>query len=87
MFYIAWIVLTATGILASILVFLWAIKSGQFSDQGRARYLPLRDGQPPMVEQQASGFRMEAVALITVVIVVLSAMVGVVYRTVMLVYG
>ena len=41
MFYIGWIVLTATGILTSLWVFSWALRTGQFSDQGRARYLPL----------------------------------------------
>jgi len=41
MFYLGWIVLTGTGVLASIGVFLWALRSGQFADQGRARYLPL----------------------------------------------
>jgi len=29
------------GLLASVLLFLWAMQSGQFSDQARARYLPL----------------------------------------------
>lgn len=43
MFYIGWIVLTATGILTSIWVFVWALRTGQFSEQGRARYLPLED--------------------------------------------
>ena len=41
MFYIGWIVLTATGIFTSIWVFVWALRTGQFSEQGRARYLPL----------------------------------------------
>lgn len=41
MVYIAWLSLIATGIGTSIIVFLWALKNGQFSDQGRARYLPL----------------------------------------------
>jgi len=27
--------------------FLWAVRSGQFSDQDRARYLPLTSGIPP----------------------------------------
>ncbi len=43
MFYIGWIVLTATGILTSIGVFVWALRTGQFSEQGRARYLPFDD--------------------------------------------
>ncbi len=46
MFYIGWIVLTATGILTSIWVFVWALRTGQFSEQGRARYLPLMDEIP-----------------------------------------
>ena len=41
MFYLSWIVLTGAGVLTSIAVFLWALRSGQFGDQGRARYLPL----------------------------------------------
>ncbi len=51
MFYIAWIILTGIGIGASIAIFIWAMKSGQFSDQGRARYLPLSaEPQMPPVE-------------------------------------
>ena len=46
MFFFGWIVLTATGILASIAVFIWAVRTGQFSDQGRARFLPLSDEMP-----------------------------------------
>jgi cbb3-type cytochrome oxidase maturation protein len=43
MFYLGWLALTAIGISASIVVFFWALRTGQFSDQGRARYLPLSD--------------------------------------------
>ena len=46
MFYLGWVLLTFTGILASIGAFIWAIRTGQFSDQGRARYLPLRNEEP-----------------------------------------
>jgi len=46
MFYLGWIVLTLTGISVSIAAFLWALRTGQFLDQGRARYLPLRDELP-----------------------------------------
>jgi nitrogen fixation-related uncharacterized protein len=46
MFYLGWIVLTGTGVLASIGVFIWALRSGQFADQGRARYLPLSETDP-----------------------------------------
>ena len=38
-YFIAYIVI---GISISLIVFFWAVKSGQFQDQQRARYLPLR---------------------------------------------
>ncbi len=41
MLYLGWIILTAIGVLGSMGVFFWALRSGQFADQGRARYLPL----------------------------------------------
>lgn len=33
----------AIGLILSLLVFFWALKAGQFRDQQRLRYLPLRD--------------------------------------------
>lgn len=40
----------ALGFLITIPVFLWALKSGQFKDQQRARFLPLEDdGEAPAV--------------------------------------
>jgi cbb3-type cytochrome oxidase maturation protein len=41
MYFIAWIILIAVSLWVSLLGFLWALKTGQFSEQGRARYLPL----------------------------------------------
>ena len=46
MVYIAWLSLIAVGIGTSIIVFLWALKNGQFADQGRARYLALGEEVP-----------------------------------------
>ena len=43
MFYVYWILLIIVGLGASIATFVWAIRNGQFSDQERARYLPLND--------------------------------------------
>jgi nitrogen fixation-related uncharacterized protein len=42
-FYQFWIVYATLGLLAAVAVFIWAIKSGQFAEQDRARFLPLRD--------------------------------------------
>ena len=47
MYYLGWISLTTAGILAGIGVFVWALRTGQFKDQGRARYLPLADRDIP----------------------------------------
>jgi cbb3-type cytochrome oxidase maturation protein len=52
-YFVAYI---AIGIGLSLLVFFWALKSGQFHDQQRARYLPLRDGPDPG-PAKASRFR------------------------------
>ncbi len=50
MFYMLWIVLIIVTLVASIGLFIWAFRSGQFSEQGRARYLPLREGPPDLKE-------------------------------------
>jgi len=49
MYYIAWIILIAISLWFSLIGFLWAIRTGQFSDQERARYLPLV-GEDPGIE-------------------------------------
>jgi nitrogen fixation-related uncharacterized protein len=41
-YYVPWILLLAAGLGASFTGFFWALAHGQFSDQDRARYLPLR---------------------------------------------
>jgi cbb3-type cytochrome oxidase maturation protein len=41
-YYVPWILLLAAGLGASLTGFFWALANGQFSDQDRARYLPLR---------------------------------------------
>ena len=39
-YFIAYI---GIGLTISLLVFFWAVRNGQFKDQQRARFLPLRD--------------------------------------------
>lgn len=45
-YFIAYI---SIGLAVSLVTFFWALKNGQFQDQQRARFLPLRDdaGAPP----------------------------------------
>ena len=38
-----WIFLIVGSLVAGVGLFIWAFHNGQFSDQGRARYLPLRE--------------------------------------------
>jgi len=37
-----WFSLMAAGLVASVVLLFWGYRSGQFADQERARYLPLR---------------------------------------------
>jgi cbb3-type cytochrome oxidase maturation protein len=51
------------GVVISLLVFVWALRNGQFNDQQRARYLPL-DEETKLGSVEVSGMRrVEAYAL------------------------
>lgn len=51
MYYPYFIAYIAVGLVISLVVFYWAFRSGQFGDQQRARYLPLKDdGDAPPVK-------------------------------------
>jgi len=68
----------ALGFLITIPVFLWALKSGQFKDQERARFLPLEDdGEAPAIRISMAN-RFEIGALIFLVVSGLIASAGVV---------
>ena len=54
-YYIPWILLMIISVTASLALLVWASKSGQFSEQERARYLPLRDA--PATEPTGRGHR------------------------------
>lgn len=41
MFVPVWLLFLATGTVMTVLVLVWALKTSQFEDQDRARYLPL----------------------------------------------
>jgi cbb3-type cytochrome oxidase maturation protein len=43
MYYLPWVFLVAVSLWVSLAAFFWGLKSGQFTDQTRARFLPLRD--------------------------------------------
>lgn len=66
------------GFAISLLVFLWALKKGQFKDQERARFLPLEDEPEPVKVVPVTKFnRIEGYALIFLAVTGLSATVAV----------
>ena len=42
-----WICFTVVALVGIIAIFVWAVRARQFSDQDRARHLPLRSNIPP----------------------------------------
>jgi len=54
-YFIAYI---SIGLVVSLVIFFWALKTGQFQDQQRARFLPLRDDDsvPPARATRAHKF-------------------------------
>jgi cbb3-type cytochrome oxidase maturation protein len=73
MYYPYFITYMAIGLIISIAVFFWALKHGQFNDQQRARFLPLRDevDQPPM--RTGRSHRFEIYGLFVLVVLGLCA--------------
>jgi cbb3-type cytochrome oxidase maturation protein len=67
MVYLAWLSLIAIGIGISIMVFLWALKNGQFADQARARYLPLMEEVPLPLAEVSDRLPVEVYALIIII--------------------
>ena len=87
MVFLSWILLIAAGLGISLGVFFWALRSGQFSDQERARYLPLGDPLrlPPV--ENPSKLSGEVYALLFAVALGLGAMVGAVVLTLLKMKG
>ena len=77
MYYPYFLSYMAAGFIISILVFLWALKGGQFKDQQRARFLPLADEPdtaPPAAVKRMG--KIEAYALIFLAMAGLAATVA-----------
>jgi cbb3-type cytochrome oxidase maturation protein len=50
----AWILYMIVGVTVMVLVFLWAVRTGQFQEQDRARYLALHDDDLPQEDDEDS---------------------------------
>ncbi|MBU4319229.1 MAG: cbb3-type cytochrome oxidase assembly protein CcoS [Proteobacteria bacterium] len=63
MYYPYFILYMALGLAISLAVFFWALKSGQFNEQQRARYLPLKDLPEPQTAGKSGPGRLEFYSL------------------------
>ena len=64
MYYPYFITYIIVGFIMSVLAFFWALKTGQFKDQQRARFLPLNEDPEPDTKEVSRFNRYEAYALL-----------------------
>jgi cbb3-type cytochrome oxidase maturation protein len=78
MYYPYFIAYMGAGFVISIVVFFWALNSGQFKDQQRARFIPLQN-DARMEPVKASRFaRTQTIALFSLVCICLMCSVAVI---------
>lgn len=63
-----WLSLMGAGFVAGILLLVWGFRSGQFSEQDRARFIPLRDNFPQGTRRQARTVMPEIYLLLALMI-------------------
>jgi cbb3-type cytochrome oxidase maturation protein len=78
MYYPYFIAYMAAGFIISLLVFFWALNSGQFKDQQRARFLPLQNDLQTKPAKVPRFARIQTFALLTLVCLCLASAVAVV---------
>ncbi len=72
-YYLFWVDLLSISVLVSVAVFLLLLKSGQLSDQSRARFLPLAGerftpGTIPPVRSRAQTFALLSILILGLMI-------------------
>jgi cbb3-type cytochrome oxidase maturation protein len=63
----------AAGFVISLVVFFWALNHGQFKDQQRARFIPLKSDPDSRPVKASRFFRIETVALFTMLCLILAS--------------
>ncbi len=66
MYFIGWMILVMISLWVSVAAFIWALRTGQFSEQGRARYLPLSGELLSPSAKNPSRFTVEVYALLVI---------------------
>ncbi len=77
-YYLAWIGLLVSGLCLSLGGFLWALRKGQFREQERARYLPLRGELDLSRSSHQGGARREACVALGILLAGMSGVAAVV---------
>ena len=73
MYYPYFIAYMAAGFVISLVVFFWALNHGQFKDQQRARFIPLKSDLDSRPVKVSRFFRIETVALFTMLCLILAS--------------
>jgi cbb3-type cytochrome oxidase maturation protein len=68
----------AIGFTISLVVFFWALNTGQFKDQQRARFIPLESEQPAKPAVASRFARIQTIALFSLVCICLASSVAVI---------
>jgi cbb3-type cytochrome oxidase maturation protein len=55
MYYPFFLTYILTGVVIGLLVFIWALRNGQFSDQQRARFLALEESNQMVTKNASKG--------------------------------
>jgi cbb3-type cytochrome oxidase maturation protein len=76
MVFFSWIFLVVLSLAVSLCAFLWAVRSGQFSDQGRARFLPLNDSLRTSGPENPAGRPAEIYALLGIAGIALTGIIS-----------
>jgi cbb3-type cytochrome oxidase maturation protein len=66
MYFLGWIILVILSLGVSLVAFIWALRSGQFSDPVRARYLPLSGKFPYPLVQKPGKLTVEVYVLLII---------------------
>ena len=77
MYYPYFIAYMAIGFTISLVVFFWALNTGQFKDQQRARFIPLESEQPAKPAVASRFARIQTIALFLLVCICLASSVAV----------
>lgn len=78
MYYPYFLSYMALGLGITLIVFVWALNSGQFKEQQRARYLPLHEAPDPPAARPARFVRLQTLVLFTMAALGLAASAAVV---------